>query len=216
MKKSTRYLFAVAAVLVMLALAGCGGGFDPVAFVQGGLDASIHGNVSQEFIDSVDDMDSVEECEAEYDEMLDYVTEVTLSSAGYDEIPADLQANVKTMFANMMKNTKYEVSDEYTEDGDGFIVQVTAYPLLSCNKVWNDEDGAIEDAASAKIDYSMSMDEMMTVFLNETINAMNTALENPEYGEPQVLDVHILLTDEGYYEINEDDITVLTETLLGE
>ena len=38
MKKSHRYLFAVAAVIMMLALAGCGAAFDPVAFVQGGLD----------------------------------------------------------------------------------------------------------------------------------------------------------------------------------
>ena len=110
MKKSSRSLIAAAVLILMLALAGCGAAFDPVAFVQGSLDAAVRGNVTQEFIDSVDDVDSVEELEADYDEMLDLVTDLTLSSAGFTDASDSIRADLKEMFANLMSKAKYEVT----------------------------------------------------------------------------------------------------------
>ena len=215
MKKSHRYLFAVAAVIMMLALAGCGAAFDPVAFVQGGLDAAIQGNVTEEFIDSVDDVNSVEEFEADYSDMLDFVTNTTLTAAGYTEAPESIRADLKDMFATVMKNTKYEVTGEYTEEGDGYSVEVIAYPLLTYMSICNDEDGTVENAALARCDASMSMDEILTVYMEEMINAMNIALENPEYGEAQTFNIAVVLDDEGYYTVDENDIEELTGFLLG-
>lgn len=215
MKKAKRYLLAIAAAVVVLALAGCGAAFDPVAFVEGGLDAAIRGDVTQEFIDSVDDMDSVEELEAEYSEMLDFVTDTTLSSAGFTDTPETLQADLKDMFANLMQKTKYEVTGEYTEDGEAYSVEVVAYPLLTYMSICNDENGEIEAAATARCDASMSMEEILTVYMEELINAMNTALENPEYGEAQTFNLTVAPDEDGYYSVDETEIEDLTTFLLG-
>ena len=215
MKKSHRYLFAVAAVIMMLALAGCGAAFDPVAFVQGGLDAAIQGNVTEEFIDSVDDVNSVEEFEADYNDMLDFVTDTTLTAAGYTEAPESIRADLKDMFATVMKNTKYEVTGEYTEEGDGYIVEVTAYPLLTYGKVIEDADGTIENAVLARCTSSSTMEEILNTYMEEMIIAMNAALANPEYGEAQTFDVAVTMDDEGYYTVDETDVEELTNFLLG-
>ena len=215
MKKSHRYLFAVAAVIMMLALAGCGAAFDPVAFVQGGLDAAIQGNVTEEFIDSVDDVNSVEEFEADYNDMLDFVTDTTLTAAGYTEAPESIRADLKDMFATVMKNTKYEVTGEYTEEGDGYIVEVTAYPLLTYGKVIEDADGTIENAVLARCTSSSTMEEILNTYMEEMIIAMNAALENPEYGEAQTFDIAVTMDDEGYYTVDETDVEELTNFLLG-
>ena len=215
MKRSSRSLVAAAVLVLMLALAGCGAAFDPVSFVQGSLDAAVRGNVTQEFIDSVDDVDSVEELEADYDEMLDLVTDLTLSSAGFTDASDSIRADLKDMFATVMKNTKYEVTGEYTEEGDGYSVEVIAYPLLTYMSICNDEDGTVENAALARCDASMSMDEILTVYMEEMINAMTIALENPEYGEAQTFNIAVVLDDEGYYTVDENDIEELTGFLLG-
>lgn len=215
MKKSHRYLFAVAAVIMMLALAGCGAAFDPVAFVQGGLDAAIQGNVTEEFIDSVDDVNSVEEFEADYNDMLDFVTDTTLTAAGYTEAPESIRADLKDMFATVMKNTKYEVTGEYTEEGDGYIVEVTAYPLLTYGKVIEDADGTIENAVLARCTSSSTMEEILNTYMEEMIIAMNAALENPEYGEAETFEIAVMPDEEGYYTVDETDVEELTNFLLG-
>ena len=215
MKKSSRSLIAAAILILMLALAGCGAAFDPVAFVQGGLDAAIHGDVTQEFIDSVDDVDSVEELEADYDEMLDLVTDTTLASAGFTDASESIRADLKDMFATVMKNTKYEVTGEYTEEGDGYTVEVTAYPLITYGKVIEDADGTLENTVLARCTESMTMEEILNIYMEEMIKAINTALSNPEYGEAQTFDIAVTMDDEGYYTVDETDVEELTNFLLG-
>ena len=215
MKKSSRSLIAAAILILMLALAGCGAAFDPVAFVQGGLDAAIHGDVTQEFIDSVDDVDSVEELEADYDEMLDLVTDTTLASAGFTDASDSIRADLKDMFATVMKNTKYEVTGEYTEEGDGYTVEVTAYPLITYGKVLEDADGTVENTVMARCTASMTMEEILNIYMEEMIKAINTALSNPEYGEAQTFDIAVTMDDEGYYTVDETDVEELTNFLLG-
>ena len=51
--------------------------------------------------------------------------------------------------------------------------------------------------------------------MEEMINAMNIALENPEYGEAQTFNIAVVLDDEGYYTVDENDIEELTGFLLG-
>ena len=215
MKRSYRSLFAAAVLILMLALAGCGAAFDPVSFVQGSLDAAIQGNVTQEFIDSVDDVDSVEELEADYDEMLDLVTDTTLASAGFTDASESIRAGLKDMFANLMSKTKYEVTGEYTEEGDGYTVEVTAYPLVTFGKVIEDADGTVENTAMARCTASMTMEEILNIYMEEMIKAMNAALENPEYGEAQTFDIAVTMDDEGYYTVDETDVEELTNFLLG-
>ena len=215
MKRSYRSLFAAAVLILMLALAGCGAAFDPVSFVQGSLDAAVRGNVTQEFIDSVDDVDSVEELEADYDEMLDLVTDLTLSSAGFTDASDSIRADLKEMFANLMSKAKYEVTGEYTEEGDGYTVEVTAYPLITYGKVLEDADGTVENTVMARCTASMTMEEILNIYMEEMIKAMNAALENPEYGEAQTFDIAVTMDDEGYYTVDETDVEELTNFLLG-
>lgn len=215
MKRSYRSLFAAAVLILMLALAGCGAAFDPVSFVQGSLDAAIQGNVTQEFIDSVDDVDSVEELEADYDEMLDLVTDTTLASAGFTDASESIRADLKDMFANLMSKTKYEVTGEYTEEGDGYTVEVTAYPLITFGKVIEDADGTVENTVMARCTASMTMEEILNIYMEEMIIAMNAALANPEYGEAQTFDIAVTMDEEGYYTVDETDVEELTNFLLG-
>ncbi|MBQ1252009.1 MAG: hypothetical protein IIY02_03740 [Firmicutes bacterium] len=214
--KKAKLIALVLAVMCVLALSACGASFDPVAYVQGNFDAAFHGDITDEFVATLDDVDSVEDFEAEYNELIDATTDGFLTSMGIFDPSETLRADTRDMFITLMDSAKYEVSNEYVENEDGsYIVEVTVYPLLTYLDVCLDEDGAIEAAALEKVTADMSYDQIITVFLEEIIAAVNIAMENPEYGEGIVYEVEIFIDEDGYYNVDESAMEEIGAAILG-
>ena len=215
MKKS-KLILALLAVMCLFAFSACGAEFDPVAYVQGNFDAVFHGEVTDEFIATLDDVDSAEDYKEEYEELLETTTDGIITSMGITEPTEVLKNDVKNMFVNVLGATKYEVSSEYVANDDGsFDVEVVAYPLLTYVETCNDTNGAITAAAEARVTADMTYEQIMTVVVEEMILAVNNALAAPVYGEPQTYTVHVYQDDDGLYTVDESDIAIITTTLMG-
>lgn len=215
--KKTKLLVALLAAMCLLVFAGCGGAeFDPVAYVQGNFDAVFHGTVTDEFIATLDDVDSAEEYEEEYADLLEEISDTTLLSMGITDPTEALSADTQVMFKSIFGASKYEVSSDYVENEDGsFDVTVTVYPLLTYMDVCSDSDGSITAAAEAKVTDDMSYEEIMTVVMEEMIAKINVEMENPTYGDAQTCTVHVFIDDDGYYNVDEDEISDITTILMG-
>lgn len=215
--KQKKLFMVLLAVMCLFAFAACGGAeFDPIAYVQGSFDAVFHGTVTDEFIATLDDVDSAEAYKTEYDDMLASVTETTLTSMGITEPTESLTADTKAAFVSIFDASKYEISNEYIENEDGsFDVEVTVYPLLTYMEVCNDSDGSLTAAAETKVTADMSYEEIMTVVIEEMIAKLNTEMQNPAYGDPQTCTIHVYLDDNGYYIVDEDEISEITMILMG-
>lgn len=213
-EKEITYCFAGSNV--PLCFCGRGAEFDPIAYVQGSFDSVFHGTVTEEFVDSLDDVDSVEDYEAQYEELLASITDSTLASMGITEPGEALKADTTEMFRNIFNASKYEVSSEAVENEDGsYDVEVTVYPLLTYMEVCNDSDGSVTAAAEGRVTSDMSYDEIMMVFMEELIAEINAELANPTYDEPQTQTVHVYIDENGYYNIDEDDMAEITTILMG-
>lgn len=214
--KKTKIILALLAVMCMFAFSACGAEFDPVAYVQGNFDAVFHGEITDEFIATLDDVDSAEDYREEYDELLESTTAGIIASMGITEPTEVLKNDVKDMFVNVLGATKYEVSSDYVSNDDGsFDVEVTAYPLLTYVETCNDTNGAITAAAEARVTADMSYDQIMVVVVEEMILAVNNALSAPTYGEPETFTVHVYQDEDGLYTVDESDIANITTTLMG-
>lgn len=214
--KKKKLLIVLLAAMCLFAFAACGAEFDPIAYVQGSFDSVFHGTVTEEFVDSLDDVDSVEDYEAQYEELLTSITDSTLASMGITEPGEALKADTTEMFKNIFNASKYEVSSEAVENEDGsYDVEVTVYPLLTYMEVCNDSDGSVTAAAESRVTSDMSYDEIMMVFMEELIAEINAELANPTYDEAQTRTVHVYIDEDGYYNIDEDDMAEITTILMG-
>ena len=215
MKKS-KLILVFLAVMCIFAFSACGAAFDPVAYVQGNFDAVFHGNITEEFIDTLDDVDSVEEYREEYDELLETTSNGILTGMGLSDATEILKDDTRAMFRNVMGATKYEVSSECVEYEDGsYDVEVTVYPLLTYMDVCSDADGSVNAAAEARVTGDMTYEQIMTVVVEEMIAEINTELANPTYGDPQTFTVHVYQDEDGLYTVDENDIAEITAALLG-
>lgn len=214
--KKTKLLAALLAVMCVFAFSACGASFDPVAYVQGNFDAVFHGDITDEFVSTLGDVDSAEEYQEEYNDLLETTTEGILTSMGIFDPTEALKADTRDMFVNILDATKYEVSSEYTEDEEGnYYVEVTIYPLLTYMEVCLDEDGTITAAAEAKVTADMTYDEIMIIVVEEMIAEVNAALANPEYGEAQTYEIYVYADEDGYYTADEDQIAEISAALMG-
>ncbi|MBR5329513.1 MAG: hypothetical protein IKV45_04825 [Firmicutes bacterium] len=214
--KKTKIAVALLAVMCIFAFSACGASFDPVAFVQGSFDATFHGDITDEFVDTLVDVDSVEDYQEQYNEMLDSAVDNTLISMGIYDPSEMLKADTRDMFAMLMDAAKYEVNSEYVENEDGsFIVEVTVYPLLTYMDVCMDEDGSITAAVEAKVTGDMSYDQIMELYMEELIAAFKTAMENPTYDEGQVYEIEVFLDDDDCYTVDEYVIAEISAVLMG-
>jgi hypothetical protein len=219
MKKTRLPLLAVIAVMLILTFTACGQSFDPVAYIQGSLDSVFHGEIDEEFVDSLSDVDSVEEFQAMYDDIIDTMTDETFTSAGLSDPDPALREQLRDAYVSVFKATKYEVTGEYTGNEDeGYKVEVIAYPLQTFNEVLEDEDGSITAVMEEKYaaDSSMSTDDLLAVYVEQAAAKLQEAIANPTYGEAKTYNLTVALDDDGVYNVDEDEIAELTTFLLGE
>ena len=159
--KLTRILCLILAVSMCAGLlCGCGGGdepeetpvvFDPEAYVRGGLDAVYHGVFSDEYLKLLG-AGSDEGCAESYERGMEVSLDVF---AGYFNISTDdcsdeTRAELLGLMKDMYKYAKYEVG-EATENGDGYTVKVTVYPIAAVADAAREDYPAFAEGAAQRL-----------------------------------------------------------------
>lgn len=214
-KRKTAAILLALCLSVALLCTACGDSFDPVAYTQGSLDAAFHGVYDEDYINSLDDGSTKESLEADSQEIIDEMVEDTMSELGISDSSNELSGTLGEMFKNVFNATKYEVGEATEGEEGAYDVEITIYPLLDYARICNDEDDVLTDAVLDKISLSMSDEELYTVLINELCAQVNTALENPTYGDPQTFSLHLFVNDDGYYDVDEDSMEEFAGILLG-
>lgn len=214
MKRITKILVGtMLAALMTLSLTACGETFDPVAYMQGSLDSVYHNEQSQEFLDNLDDENSIESLKKDREDSINEMAENLAMLSGVTDPSDETLANVKKMLSDVYAATKYEVGEATEDEDGGYAVAVTVYPLLSFASVATDEDGIYTDALTEALTADMSEDEMYETALSVLCNLIEEQLKDPQYGE--AIETTLKISDEGdYYIVDEDEFADLENLLL--
>lgn len=210
--KLTRILCLVLAVSMCAGLlCGCGGGdepeetpvvFDPEAYVRGGLDAVYHGVFSDEYLKLLG-ADSAEGCAENYERGMEVSLDVF---AGYFNISTDdcsdeTRQSLLALMKDIYKYAKYEVG-EATENGDGYTVKVTVYPIAAvADAAREDYPAFAEGAAQRLVDDEFEKDgQNFEDWWAQSISDMvRVRLSAKEYLDPVEVSVEISKNDSGAY-----------------
>ena len=210
--KLTRILCLILAVSMCAGLlCGCGGGdepeetpvvFDPEAYVRGGLDAVYHGVFSDEYLKLLG-AGSDEGCAESYERGMEVSLDVF---AGYFNISTDdcsdeTRQSLLALMKDMYKYAKYEVG-EATENGDGYTVKVTVYPIAAvADAAREDYPAFAEGAAQRLVDDEFEKDgQNFEDWWAQSISDMvRVRLSAKEYLDPVEVSVEISKNDSGAY-----------------
>ena len=214
MKRITKILLgSMLAALMALSLTACGETFDPVAYMQGTLDSVYHNEQSQEFLDNLDDENSIESLKKDREDSINEMAENLATLSGVTNPSDETLANAKKMLSDVYAATKYEVGEATEDEDGGYTVAVTVYPLLSFASVATDESGIYTDALTETLTADMSEDEMYETALSVLCNLIEEQLKDPQYGD--AIETTLKISDEGdYYIVDEDEFKDFENLLL--
>lgn len=216
MKKKLKAFAALAATLVMvISFSGCGD-FDAATYVEGTLDACKTGTVSDELADI--SVESKEEIQEDIDEIYSTMADEMIDVFG-DECVTDKTESLCEEYSKALMNTmKYEVSDDCEEKNGTYHVKVTAYPL-DLSEFMDYMDGDFVNQWTEKVAGYSTQDEFLSAFYEAYIQEFVDYLkdtENLKYGESQEYTVKVSEDKDGYYEMDEEDLTNLLGALFAE
>ena len=218
--KLTRILCLILAVSMCAGLlCGCGGGdepeetpvvFDPEAYVRGGLDAVYHGVFSDEYLKLLG-AGSDEDCAESYERGMEVSLDVF---AGYFNISTDdcsdeTRQSLLALMKDMYKYAKYEVG-EATENGDGYTVKVTVYPIAAvADAAREDYPAFAEGAAQRLVDDEFEKDgQNFEDWWAQSISDMvRVRLSAKEYLDPVEVSVEISKNDSGAYILSSEALS---------
>ncbi|MGM9678130.1 MAG: hypothetical protein ACI3XW_11020, partial [Butyricicoccus sp.] len=190
-------------------LTSCGS-FDASGYVKAALDSNIHGEFEEyaEFVDI-----SLEEAEQDYNDNLDSSMQ-SMASFGMSE---EMTAKYRTLFADLMKKTKYEVGEATKNDDGSYTVPVTVTPIT------NVFDGLMDEAEKELMEYALQFvtadeaptDDEITAYTVELLyNLLSERVSDIQYGDPQQMEVTVSPDENKAYSISADDMESLTNALV--
>lgn len=212
MRKITKKLALVLTCVMMMGLLGGCGSFDASAYLTAILDNS-YKNDSTTMVEQ--DIATAEEANAIYEEGLGAELDAIMSSADVSEDQAE---GMRDVIAAMLANVKYTVGEAEKQEDDSYVVTVTYEQMQVFGPTMDNYMAAVEtmvnewtEAATAG-EETPSEDEMMEEIITVFVTALEDAITNATYAEPQTTTVRIELTD-GAYAPNEEDLQNLEYVL---
>ncbi len=210
--KLTRILCLILAVSMCAGLlCGCGGSdepeetpvvFDPEAYVRGGLDAVYHGVFSDEYLKLLG-AGSDEGCAESYERGMEVSLDVF---AGYFNISTDdcsdeTRAELLALMKDMYKYAKYEVG-EAPENGDGYTVKVTVYPIAAVADAAREDYPAFAEGAAQRLadgEFDKGGQNFEDWWAQSIADMVRLRLSAKEYLDPVEVSVEISKNDSGAY-----------------
>lgn len=216
----------VLTVILCLSLAACGGGGDTKGFtthdaevyVDGLIQENYLGQALEEYLELVNI--SQEDVEALYDSTLDMDAEYFFFMYDIDDHTDELHQEVKDLYREIYKSTKYEVVSAAQQEDGSFSVKVTVYPIdiaQTVSEALNDatkefykkypqsEINAMSESQYAKVEKEWA--RMILDLYQEALKEIGNMTERS-------VSVQIEQNSEGLYTINSEDFTRLDALII--
>lgn len=218
MKQWKRVLAGALSLCLTATLAACGGGLtekDAETYVKGHLDAAYLGVYDKAYIDLVEDMTEDDAREMHEGNVSDE-TELYLLDFLEIEYPTDeIMDRAEEVMEKLYAKSKYTVgTGSKTKDGD-FVVEVTVSPLDLYNLLTSDDFfDALDQAGFDGEETEEEMKEVDAVFGMLILDALDSKLDEIEYGEDQIIMLQLKKDDEGYYGLVEAGMQKVDEVMI--
>ena len=223
MKRWKKALAAAAAAALMLALTACQNvAKDATVYIQGELDATYLGKVSQDYIDVVEGMTEAAAKE-KYDYNIEAEAQYLLSYLGV-ELPTDaVYARAEEVVGEIYSHAKYAVADaELMKSGD-IAAEVTVSPIeiipLMPEELYMDTWTAVkqeagvtdEEVALMSDEEYQALDEQYAMVL---LDEMEGLIGQLTYGTDQSILLQMKEDEDGYYSLVESGMQKLDEVMI--
>lgn len=209
-KAKKRILPALLAVLAMVVLSGCGGMSkeDAKAYAQSVLDAQYKG----EFKEYIKQTESTEK---EAKEMYEGNLDQMLTEAGIDKstLPEEMVENYRNLFLDVGKQVDYKLGDTKEADDDSFTIDVKIKPLTAFEGLEDEVLSAVQSEL-ADTEEIPAQDKINELVYGKMYDLLSEKIANPEYGDEQVITIHVKPDKEGVYYIPDEDLTALDNASL--
>ena len=205
----------LAAGALLLGLTACGSSItdDATVYVQGLLDANYKGEISQDYIDVVEDM-TQEQAQADHENNLEIEAGYLLSILAV-ELPTDA-------VTQRAQHAQYTVADaEQLSSGD-IAVEVTVSPIEIIPLLTEDQmaaawtsvkqaSGASDEAIAAMSDEEYQvLDEQ---YANALLDQLEALIPQLTYGQDQVIMLQ-MKEEDGYYSLVDSGMQKLDEVMI--
>lgn len=223
MKGWKRALAVGGAAVMLAALAACQNvAKDATVYIQGELDATYLGKVSQEYIDVVEDMTEAD-AQAKYDYNLQAEGQYLLNYLGV-ELPTDaVYQRAEEIVGEIYSHAKYTVADaELLKSGD-IAAEVTVSPIEIMTLIpeetyaetWENvkqQAGVSDDQVAVMSDeeYQVLDEQYAMVLLDE----LESLMDQLSYGTDQTILLQMKEDEEGYYSLVESGMQKLDEVMI--
>ncbi len=213
----------LAAGALLLGLTACGSSItdDATVYVQGLLDANYKGEISQDYIDVVEDM-TQEQAQADHENNLEIEAGYLLSILAV-ELPTDaVTQRAQEVVDEIYSHAQYTVADaEQLSSGD-IAVEVTVSPIEIIPLLTEDQmaaawtsvkqaSGASDEAIAAMSDQEYQvLDEQ---YANALLDQLEALIPQLTYGQDQVIMLQMKESD-GYYSLVDSGMQKLDEVMI--
>lgn len=204
---------AVALVGVMSVLLGGCTKFDACAYMQALLDASYR-NETEDY------MELTGAGQEDANEIFRNNLDATMHEFHTAELSPELEENYRSLFEKTVKQVKYTVG-EAVEEEDGYMIDISVEPILLFDNTYEvfqkkAEEYAAEISNNVMKGEEMPSDEEIQNHIYQTYyEVLAEELEGDlSYGEAESITVHIYKTEDGIYEIPEEDLRTLDKAMI--
>lgn len=223
MKGWKQALAAAGAAAMLMVLAACQNvAKDATVYIQGELDATYLGKISEEYLAVVEDMTQAD-AQAKYEYNLQAEGEYLLSYLGV-ELPTDgVYQRAQELVGEIYSHAKYTVADgELLKSGD-IAVEVTVSPIelmtLLPEETYADTWQAVKEQVGVSDDQVAVMNDEEYQQLDEQyamalLNELEGLIGQLTYGADQTVLLQLKQDEEGYYTLVESGMQQLDEMIL--
>ena len=206
----------LAAGVLLLGLTACGSSItdDATVYVQGLLDANYKGEISQDYIDVVEDM-TQEQAQADHENNLEIEAGYLLSILAV-ELPTDaVTQRAQEIVDEIYSHAQYTVADaEQLSSGD-IAVEVTVSPIEIIPLLTEDQMAAawtsVKQASGARSDEEYQvLDEQ---YANALLDQLEALIPQITYGQDQVIMLQ-MKEEDGYYSLVDSGMQKLDEVMI--
>lgn len=214
---------AAAAVVLALCLTACQNtAKDATVFIQGELDATYLGEVSQKYIDVVEGMTQAD-AEAKFDYNVEAEAQYLLGYLGV-ELPTDaVYQRAEELVGQIYSHAKYTVADaELLKSGD-IAAEVTVSPMeiipLMPDELFADTWTAVkQESGVSDEEVALMSDEEYQVLDEEyamrLLDELEGLMDQLSYGEDQVILLQMKEDEDGYYTLVDTGMQKLDEVMI--
>lgn len=214
LKKSCIRTAAMLTCLVVL-LGGCTK-FDACAYMQAILDVS-YKNKTEDYIEITG------ATQEEADEIFQKNLDATMHEFHTAELSEELEENYRFLFEETVKQVKYTVGEAVKGEGKNYTVEIAVEPILLFDDTYEEFQKKAEEYAAEISNNVMNGGEMPSddeiqnqvyqTYYDVLTEELNSGLA---YGDVKNITVHINETEEGVYEIPDEDLRALDQAMISQ